>query len=116
MNAANFIPGVWDAAIKKSAAATSATWGLLQTLSRSGHSEPAQTDREWDQLRTARNLAYNKWRKLTDELLTDGTLEYGHCYECAGELELGKDRPTNWVWDETEEEHTARLKSRLGDI
>jgi len=107
MSASGFVPGAWQDALQKQAAAMTVSWEFLH---RRGHSEPKQGDREWDQMRTARKLAYNKWRKLTDELLADGTLDYGHCYECAGELELGKNRPTNWVWDETEEEFKARME------
>ena len=112
MSGVNFIPGVWDEPILQHAFGQGATLDLIRDYSRRGHSEPEQTDREWDQLRTARKLAYNKWRKLTDELIADGVLDNGSCYECAGELEFNKDRPTRWVYDETEDEYRARFEAK----
>ena len=107
-----FIPGVWDEPIKKYYVRTSVTMDYLRSLNRKGHSVPAQTDREWDQLRTERKRRYNAWKKLTDELRADGVLDHDACYECGGELILNKDRPTKWVWDESEEEFDARMKER----
>ena len=110
----NFIPGAWDNAIKKHAAAMSISWEFLQAMNRRGHSVPAQTEQEWNELQAARRRRFNYWRMLTDELVADGVLDHDSCYECAGELKLNEDRPTDWVWDETEDEYKARMEpSRL---
>ena len=113
MSVSNFINGVWDVPILQQAREQGSILNVIRDYQRRGHSEPEQTDREWDQLRTARKLAYNKWRKLTDQLIADGVLDNGSCYECAGELEFNKDRPTRWVYDETEDEYKARLEAKV---
>jgi hypothetical protein len=108
----NFIPGVWDAPIVAHFVRTSAVMDAMNEHRRRGHSEPEQSDKEWDRLRTERKLRYNKWRKLTDELIADGTLDHESCYECAGELGFNEDRPTRWVYDETEVEYRARIEAK----
>ena len=104
-----FINDLWVAPILKQAATISLSHEFLYGHLRRGHSVPKHTDEEWDRLRTERKLRYNKWRKLTKQLLADGVLDHDHCYECAGELKLSEDRPTDWVYDETEEEFKARM-------
>jgi hypothetical protein len=96
----NFIPGVWDAPIVAHFVRTSAVMDAMNEHRRRGHSEPEQSDKEWDRLRTERKLRYNKWRKLTDELIADG------------ELGFNEDRPTRWVYDETEVEYRARIEAK----
>jgi hypothetical protein len=75
---------------------------------RRGHLETMPED-EWETVRASRAERFAEWRRLTDELIEDGTLDYAHCYECGGELEHNQERPSEWVWDESEAEHIERV-------
>jgi hypothetical protein len=107
-----FIPDVWAKALMDDMQNAGKLWDDFilgpEEHRRRGHSE-TMTDAEWEATKAARAERFAEWRKMTDKLIEDGTLDYAHCYECGGELELNDHRPSEWVWDETEAEHRARV-------
>lgn len=103
---------VFGESIRKHTAQMSMTMEYLSSFHRKGHSETITTDEAWAQEQIERKERYEAWKQLTEELMEEGVLDYGHCYECEGPIQLNEQRPKVWIWDETEEEFAERMRTR----
>jgi hypothetical protein len=115
MSAKTFVPNVWaDPLLAELRASTKRMTDLVygpSELRRKGHVET--TPHTQAELK-ARTKAVKAWRKLTDDLIAAGHLEYNSCYECAGELIPVTDTERHeYIWDETSEEHAQRTAGKL---
>jgi hypothetical protein len=74
---------------------------------RKGHAETIVHTPEWV---AEREQFARAFEAMVNDGIERGFLDHAHCYECGGELEVTKHTSeTDWVYDETEAEHEARV-------